>query len=633
MTFSARQILTAFGLNEALGQKIDQSVEAALDARLDALEALKALSYRGVWNASTNSPTLANGTGTQGYFYKVSVAGSTNIGGLSQWNVGDWIVYNGATWDRLEGDSSEVVSVVGLVGAVSAAQIKAAVSYSSADIADTTALGRALMTGASAKAMRAAAILDIDAYTPVGNANYTILATDRVVGTNTALTAPRTWSLPAASSFNPGQQLLVADFVGGASGTNTITLARAGSDTINGGTSFVVGVANGAAILVSDGVSAWSAQAIGASASAGVASFNGRTGAVTLNAADLAAAAFGPFTTLASAATTDLGSVATVGVGVTGAVTITSLGTGANLLRIVKFASTPLITHNATTLILPGGANITAAAGDTGIFMSDASGNWTCVNYIRASGKAVVTSVAAADVSASVLAALPFGPMTSVASAATTDLDAVATVGVTISGTTTITSFGTSANRLRIGRFTGALTLTHNATSLILPTGANITTAAGDGFVAISDASGNWTVVAYMTAAGGMAAASQAQMEAESATNVAVTPQNIRFAPVAVKMWCNFNGTGTPAIRNSRNVSSLTDNAVGDWTLNFATAFSAADYAVGAFARDNDSESRAVVSQDGASDMVAGSLRVIATGNSTTKFDSDRVTVVASGDF
>ena len=85
-----------------------------------------------------------------------------------------------------------------------------------------------------------------------------------------------------------------------------------------------------------------------------------------------------------------------------------------------------------------------------------------------------------------------------VASATTTDIGAAAGRIVDVTGTTTITGFGTvAAGVWRIVRFTGALTLTHNATSLILPTGANIVTAAGDCIVAVSLGSGNWLVTSY----------------------------------------------------------------------------------------------------------------------------------------
>ena len=88
-----------------------------------------------------------------------------------------------------------------------------------------------------------------------------------------------------------------------------------------------------------------------------------------------------------------------------------------------------------------------------------------------------------------------------VASASTVDLGAVVGRFVNVTGTTTITSFGTVAAGIwRVVTFTGALTLTHNATSLILPGGLNITTSAGDSVVASSLGSGNWRVVSYTPA-------------------------------------------------------------------------------------------------------------------------------------
>jgi len=48
----------------------------------------------------------------------------------------------------------------------------------------------------------------------------------------------------------------------------------------------------------------------------------------------------------------------------------------------------------------------------------------------------------------------------------------------------------------------------------------------------------------------------------------------------SAKAWVNFNGTGTVAIRASFNVSSITDNGTGDYTLNFTTAFADANYSI-----------------------------------------------------
>ena len=96
------------------------------------------------------------------------------------------------------------------------------------------------------------------------------------------------------------------------------------------------------------------------------------------------------------------------------------------------------------------------------------------------------------------LAGQALGDEATVASAATADIGAANRNRVQITGTTTITSFGTTANCLKIVRFSGSLTLTYNGTSLITPSGTNIVTAAGDQCLAASDASGNWTVVFYI---------------------------------------------------------------------------------------------------------------------------------------
>ncbi len=53
------------------------------------------------------------------------------------------------------------------------------------------------------------------------------------------------------------------------------------------------------------------------------------------------------------------------------------------------------------------------------------------------------------------------------------------------------------------------------------------------------------------------------------------------------RAWVNFNGTGTVAIRASLNVSSITDNGTGDYTVNFTTAFADANYSTLATTNQN----------------------------------------------
>ena len=74
--------------------------------------------YQGTWNASTNTPALASGVGTKGYYYIVSVAGTTNLDGITDWNVGDWAIYDGTAWQQVD-NTDAVVSVNGFTGAVS----------------------------------------------------------------------------------------------------------------------------------------------------------------------------------------------------------------------------------------------------------------------------------------------------------------------------------------------------------------------------------------------------------------------------------------------------------------------------------------------------------------------------------
>jgi hypothetical protein len=75
------------------------------------------LAYQGAWNASTNSPTLTSSVGTNGYYYVVSVAGSTNLNGVTDWQIGDWAIFNGSIWQKLD-QTNLVTSVAGRTGAV-----------------------------------------------------------------------------------------------------------------------------------------------------------------------------------------------------------------------------------------------------------------------------------------------------------------------------------------------------------------------------------------------------------------------------------------------------------------------------------------------------------------------------------
>ena len=135
-------------------------------------------------------------------------------------------------------------------------------------------------------------------------------------------------------------------------------------------------------------------------------------------------------------------------------------------------------------------------------------------------------------------------PFVSVASASTVNLGAAGSPNVSITGTTTITSFGTGAllaTPLYRVVFAGVLQLTHNGTSLILPGGANITTAAGDNLVAQYLGSGNWRVLSY--------------------TKVSGLPVKGTSTPVASNLVITNGGTPASTVAVSASSVTMTDSS------------------------------------------------------------------------
>ncbi len=182
----------------------------------------------------------------------------------------------------------------------------------------------------------------------------------------------------------------------------------------------------------------------------------------------------------------------------------------------LRFAGALTLTHSAT-LILPTGANIATAAGDMALFVSEGSDIVRCLCYQRADGSAL--SAGGAFVAASTTEVLTG---TDSSKGATSDAIAalweqgsdIASAGTLtvgegghfhVTGTTTITDIdpGTDKAGRRFSlTFTGILTLTHNSSTLILPTGANITTAAGDTAVFVSEGSDVVRCISYTRADG-----------------------------------------------------------------------------------------------------------------------------------
>ena len=117
-----------------------------------------------------------------------------------------------------------------------------------------------------------------------------------------------------------------------------------------------------------------------------------------------------------------------------------------------------------------------------------------------------------------------------------------------------------------------------------------------------------------------------------SASNASTTEQIFQGR---AKVWINFDGTGTVSTRDSFNVSSLTDNGTGDYTISFTTAMANTNYAVATTqpAQHNFTQAILGVEQDHTNAFATGSIRVqsVKTGNNSA-VDRDVQCVVIFGD-
>ena len=196
--------------------------------------------------------------------------------------------------------------------------------------------------------------------------------------------------------------------------------------------------------------------------------------------------------TIASAATTDLGSKESGLVGISGTTTITSLGTIAQGIRKwVYFTGVLVLTHNATSLILPTAANITTAAGDCAQFVSLGGGNWRCLVYSRASGQNVAGSTLFAD-----------GTVGAPSVTFTLDTDTglyrigANNLGLSIGGTKRVDFSATAVQFVY-----GATSSIGSAISLLSAAGSNVLIAGGDS--ALPSNAGNVTIQAGSHTQGG----------------------------------------------------------------------------------------------------------------------------------
>jgi hypothetical protein len=188
--------------------------------------------YKGTWNASTNTPTLASGTGSKGDYYIVTVDGSTNLDGITDWKVGDWAIFNGTTWDKVD-NTDAVSSVNGFTGAVS---LSTSHINEGTNLYYTDARARAAIslttTGDSGSATYTSGVLNVPTYTLSGLGGVPTSRTLTINGTAFDLSADRSWSVGTVTS------------VGLSSSTSGVTIGST-PITTNGTITLAIATASG----------------------------------------------------------------------------------------------------------------------------------------------------------------------------------------------------------------------------------------------------------------------------------------------------------------------------------------------------------------------------------------------------
>lgn len=185
----------------------------------------------------------------------------------------------------------------------------------------------------------------------------------------------------------------------------------------------------------------------------------------------------------------------------------------------------------------------------------------------------------------------------------------------------------------------GSLTVKHDATNLIIPGGADLPIANGDVWKVqkIHDSTNRWRVIDVTKADGTPVVpvifASSAENAAGIVEGKAVDPLGIReafnaagSAPVyACRAWVHFDGTGTVSIRASRNVSSITDNGTGNYTINFTTAMPNVNYCVAGVSANT--AGNISLGEQTTISRTTGGVSVGSWTTSNTAADSSRVSV------
>jgi len=348
---------------------------------------------------------------------------------------------------------------------------------------------------------------------------------------------------------------------------------------------------------------------------------------------------------------------------VTGTTTITSIDAAKNYagrVVLLQFDGALTFTNNTTTLKLPGNANITTAAGDLALMVSEGSDNWRCAVYTKYSGAAIKIADESVDSDAFVDGSIDAAHIASNA-VTTAKINADAVTGAKIADDALDSEHYTDGSidtaHLAADAVTGAKIADDALDSEHYTDGSIDTAHIADNQVTLAKLSdGTQGGILYYASGGAptelsagtsgyflktqggsanpvwaevtsISQANQSAIEGETNEDTYIPPDLIKHSPGVAKFYVKFNYSGTVQ-GTAYNTTSVADNGTGDLTVTIADDFSSANWVAGyttetAYTRSTNIENGG---------QAAGTLRIRTTDNNGTASDGNYAHVFGLGD-